>query len=95
MPWLGADHGPPDPNPDEEATTAKRLQLRDHDARPYVRERGAALRRSPRGNDLSGWPSRPDEARATPENRYLADLYQASGTQGLIAHPQGGPRRPL
>ena len=34
------------------------LQLRDHDPRPYVRERGRPCSRSPTANRRIGWPAR-------------------------------------
>src|SRR5262245_66668073 len=73
------------------------LQLRDHDARPYVRERGAALLKiadgqSPHRVARSGLlkPRDPDTVHA------WLGRYQAEGAAGLISHPQGGWRgRPL
>jgi len=69
------------------------LQLRDHDARPYVRERGAALLKiaegqSPHRVAKSGLlkPRDPDTVYA------WLDCYEAQGAAGLIAHPQGGWR---
>jgi hypothetical protein len=69
------------------------LQLRDHDARPYVRERGAAILKiaegqSPHRVARSGLlkPRDPDTLYA------WLDRYQAEGVAGLIAHPQGGGR---
>jgi hypothetical protein len=69
------------------------LELRDHDPRPYVRERGAALLKiaegeSPHRVAVLGLlkPRDPDTVYS------WLDLYQASGVPGLIAHPQGGSR---
>ena len=69
------------------------LQLRDHDSRPYVRERGAALLKiaagqSPHRVATSGLlkPRDPDTVYA------WLDRYQAEGVAGLIAHPHGGWR---
>ena len=69
------------------------VRLRDHDQRPYVRERGAALLkiadvRSPHYVATQGLlkPRDPDTVYA------WLDRYQVSGTAGLIAHPQGGFR---
>ena len=69
------------------------LQLRDHDSRPYVRERGAALLKiaegqSPHRVATSGLlkPRDPDTVSA------WLDRYQAEGVAGLIAHPHGGWR---
>jgi hypothetical protein len=67
--------------------------LRDHDPCPYVRERGAAILTIAEGRSShrvasSGLlkPRDPDTVYAWP------DRYQAEGTAGLIAHPQGGWR---
>jgi hypothetical protein len=69
------------------------LQLRDHDSRPYVRERGAAILKiaegqSPHRVATSGLlkPRDPDTVYA------WLDRYEAQGAAGLIAHPQGGWR---
>ena len=69
------------------------LELRDHDPRPYVRERGAALLKiaegtSPHRVARSGLlkPRDPDTVYA------WLDRYQAEGVAGLIAHPHGGWR---
>jgi hypothetical protein len=69
------------------------LQLRDHDSRPYVRERGAALLKiaagqSPHRVATSGLlkPRDPDTVYA------WLDRYPAEGVAGLIAHPHGGWR---
>jgi hypothetical protein len=69
------------------------LRLRDHDQRPYVRERGAAILKiaeglSPHRVARSGLlkPRDPDTVYA------WMDSYQAEGVAGLIAHPQGGWR---
>jgi transposase len=69
------------------------LRLRDHDARPYVRERGAALLKiaegqSPHRVAKSGLLKQRD-----PETVYAwLDRYEAQGAAGLIAHPHGGWR---
>jgi Winged helix-turn helix len=69
------------------------LQLRDHDPRPYARERGAAILKiaegqSPHRVARSGLlkPRDPDTVYA------WLDRYQAEGVAGLIAHPHGGSR---
>jgi hypothetical protein len=69
------------------------LRLRDHDPRPYVRERGAAILKiaeglSPHRVARSGLlkPRDPDTVYA------WMGRYQAEGVTGLIAHPQGGWR---
>jgi hypothetical protein len=67
------------------------LRLRDHDARPYVRERAAAILKiadgdSPHRVARSGLlkPRDPDSVYA------WLDRYEAEGAAGLIAHPHGG-----
>ena len=69
------------------------LRLRDHDARPYVRERGAALLKIAAGDTAHRVAKRGLLKPRDPDTLYSwLDLYQASGAQGLIAHPQGGSR---
>jgi hypothetical protein len=67
------------------------VRLRDHDPRPYVRERGAAVLKiaesqSPHRVARSGLlkPRDPDTIYA------WLDRYEAEGIAGLIARPQGG-----
>jgi hypothetical protein len=69
------------------------LGLRDHDPRPYVRERGAAILKiaegqSPHRVAQSGLlkPRDPDTIYA------WLDRYETDGVAGLIAHPHGGSR---
>ena len=69
------------------------LRLRDHDSRPYVRERGAAILKIAEGSSphrvaRSGLlkPRDPDTVYA------WLDGYQAHGVAGLIARRQGGWR---
>ena len=69
------------------------VRLRDHDPRPYVRERGAAVLKiaegqSPHRVAQSGLlkPRDPDTISA------WLDRYQAEGVAGLTAHPHGGSR---
>jgi hypothetical protein len=69
------------------------LRLRDHDARPYVRERGAALLKIAEGDTAHRVAKRGLLKPRDPDTVYSwLDRYQASGAQGLIAHPQGGSR---
>jgi hypothetical protein len=78
-------------------TAAQRHQLghhRDHDSRPYVRERCAALVQiadglSPHAVARHGLlrPRDPDTVYA------WLDRYQADGLAGVLAHPHGGDRR--
>ena len=69
------------------------VRLRDHDPRPYVRERGAAVLKSAEGQSphrvaQSGLlkPRDPDTIYA------WLDRYEAEGVAGLTAHPHGGSR---
>jgi len=69
------------------------VRLRDHDPRPFVRERGAALLKiaegqSPHRVARSGLlkPRDPDTIYA------WLGRYEAEGVAGLIAHPHGGSR---
>lgn len=69
------------------------LQLRDHDARPYVRERGAASLKIAAGETPHRVAKHGLLKPRDPDTVYSwLDLYQASGAQGLIAHPRGGSR---
>jgi hypothetical protein len=71
----------------------ERLRLRDHDQRPYVRERGAALLKV-----ADGQPPHRVARQGLLKPRDPDTVYawlghsQASGVAGLIAHPQGGSR---
>ena len=70
------------------------LRLRDHDRRPYVRERGAALLKIADGQTPHHVATRGLLKPRDPDTVYAwLGRYQASGTAGLIAHPQGGFRR--
>jgi hypothetical protein len=69
------------------------LGLRDHDSRPYVRERGAALLKIAEGEPPHRVAKHGLLKPRDPDTVYSwLDLYQASGVTGLIAHPQGGSR---
>ncbi len=77
-----------------EAQRHERLHHRDHDPRPYARERCAALVKiadglSPHAVARRGLlrPRRPDTVYA------WLDRYQAEGLAGVLAHPHGGNRR--
>jgi len=70
------------------------LQLRDHDSRPYVRERGAAVLKIADGQSPHQVATCGLLKPRDPDTVYgWLDRYQESGTAGLIAHPQGGFRR--
>jgi hypothetical protein len=70
------------------------VQHRDHDPRPYVRERCAALLKvadglAPHAVARSGLLRRRD-----PDSVYAwLDFYQQGGLSALCAHQQGGFRR--
>ena len=69
------------------------LQLRDHDPRPYVRERGAALLKIADGQSPHRVARQGLLRPRDPDTVYAwLDHYQAFGVEGLIAHPQGGSR---
>ena len=69
------------------------LQLRDHDTRPYVRERGAALLKIAEGDTPHQVAKRGLLKPRDPDTVYAwLGRYQAEGVAGLIAHPQGGWR---
>ena len=69
------------------------LQLRDHDPRPYVRERGAALLKIADGQSPPHVATQGLLKPRDPDTVYAwLGRYQASGSAGLIAHPQGGFR---
>jgi hypothetical protein len=69
------------------------LRLRDHDHRPYVRERGAALLKIADGQAPHRVARQGLLKPRDPDTVYAwLDHYQASGVEGLIAHPQGGSR---
>ena len=77
-----------------EAQRQELLATRDHDPRPYVRERCAALLKvaagqAPYGVARAGLlkPRDPDTL-----YQWLA-IYQCAGLAGLLAHQQGGVRR--
>lgn len=70
------------------------LYYRDHDPRPYVRERAAALLKvaeglSPHAVARTGLLQARD-----PDSLYSwLDIYQTEGLRGLIAHRHGGSQR--
>jgi hypothetical protein len=76
-----------------EAQRQELLQLRDHDARPYVRERGAALLKIADGHSPHRVARQGLLKPRDPDTVYAwLGHYQAAGAAGLIAHPQGGSR---
>ena len=69
------------------------LELRDHDPRPSVRERGAALLKIADGQSPHAVATRGLLKPRDPDTVYAwLDRYQSAGVAGLIAHPQGGSR---
>ena len=73
----------------------RELQVqRDHDPRPYVRERCAAVLKIAAGHPPYGVALHGLLKVRDPDTVYgwLAQ-YQAEGLAGLLAHPQGGHRR--
>src|SRR5260370_40142707 len=100
----------PDPHAEEEGEMASRRTVelswgqqhelaahRDHDPRPYVRERCAALLKIAEGN-AAYWVARHGllkGRRPDTVDEWLAD-YQQAGLSGPLAHQKGGnPRRRL
>jgi hypothetical protein len=67
---------------------------RDHDCRPYVRERCAALLKVADGHAAHA-VARTGLLRVRDPDTVYAWLnhYQEDGLPGLLAHPQGGNRR--
>ncbi|HVK16940.1 MAG TPA: helix-turn-helix domain-containing protein [Fimbriiglobus sp.] len=67
---------------------------RDHDPRPYVRERCAALLKVADGDAPYAVARHGLLKPRDPDTVYhWLDLYQAEGLDGLIGHPHGGDRR--
>jgi hypothetical protein len=67
---------------------------RDHDKRPYVRERCAALLKIAEGHSAH-WVAREGLLKARdPDSVYSwLDMYEQGGLAGLMARQQGGYRR--
>ena len=69
-------------------------QHRDHDPRPYVRERCAALLKVADGLSAHAVARSGLLRPRDPDTLYSwLDLYQRAGLPGLLAHQQGGFRR--
>jgi hypothetical protein len=67
---------------------------RDHDPRPYVRERCAALLKVAAGQSAHAVARQGLLKARDPDTLYQwLDLYEAEGLKGLIARQQGGYRR--
>ena len=68
-------------------------QHRDHDERPYVRERCSALLKIADGQAPHWVAQRGLLKPRDPDTVYgWLDLYEQEGLAGLIAHQHGGPR---
>ncbi len=78
-------------------TAEQRRELaahRDHDPRPYVRERCAALLKVAEGGSVYAVARHGLPRPRDPDTVYgWLDLYQAGGLAGLIKHRPGGDRR--
>jgi hypothetical protein len=70
------------------------MQARDHDPRPYVRERCAAILKIADGH-TPHWVARHGLLKPRDPDSVYAWLnrYQADGLAGLVAGQQGGPQR--
>jgi len=69
------------------------VRLRDHDPRPYVRERGAAVLKIAEGQSAHRVATSGLLKPRDPDTIYAwLDRYEAEGAAGLIAHPHGGSR---
>ena len=67
---------------------------RDHDPRPYARERCAALLKVADGQSPHAVACHGLLKRRDPDTLYQwLDRFQAEGLPGLLAHQQGGYRR--
>lgn len=67
---------------------------RDHDARPYVRERCSALLRIAAGEPPHAVARQGVLKPRDPDTLYgWLDVYEEEGVTGLLAHQQGGDRR--
>ena len=67
---------------------------RDHDARPYVRERCSAVLRIAAGEPPHAVARQGVLKPRDPDTLYgWLDVYEEEGMAGLLAHQQGGDRR--
>jgi hypothetical protein len=77
-----------------DAQRAALLRHRDHDPRPYVRERCAALLKVADGVAPHAVARRGLLRPRDPDSVYAwLDCFQAEGLPGLLAHQHGGDRR--
>ena len=78
--------------PADEAATLQ--HYRDHDPRPYVRERAAALLKIAAGHSPHAVARHGLLRPRDPDTVYTwLRRYQTHGLVGLLAYQQGGPRR--
>ena len=69
---------------------------RDHDARPYVRERCSALLKIAAGEAPHAVARQGVLKPRDPDILYgWLEVYEEEGVAGLVAHPHGGDRRRL
>ena len=67
---------------------------RDHDARPYVRERCSALLKIAAGKTAHAVARQGVLKPRDPDTLYgWLEIYEDEGVAGLVAHQQGGERR--
>jgi len=77
-----------------DAARAALLDHRDHDPKPYVRERCAAVLKIADGQSPYAVARAGLLRRRDPDTVYAwLDLYQGEGLPGLLAHRHGGNRR--
>ncbi len=78
----------------DEAQRQELVRARDHDPRPYVRERAAALLKVAEGK-APYWVALHGLLKVRDPDTIYSWLraYQAEGLKGLIARQQGGTRR--
>ena len=70
------------------------IDYRNHDQRPYVRERCAALIKIAQGKSPHWVATQGLLKERDPDTAYnWLHLYQSQGIDGLIAHQHGGSRR--
>jgi hypothetical protein len=78
----------------DDAQHQELVQARDHDPRPYVRERAAAMLKIAEGEAAYRVAKHGLLKERDPDTLYAwLRVYQAYGLAGLVAHQQGGARR--
>ena len=77
-----------------ELQRAELLQYRDHDPRPYVRERCAALLKVADGEAAYAVACHGLLKPRNPDTLYSwLNHFEEAGLEGLLGYQQGGPRR--